>query len=305
MIRRLISLALITATTGVAAEPASVQLLAPGVWFHEGDHARVHCNNTWIELANYVVLVDANYPAGAEIVRPKIRAVTNKPVRYVVDTHFHPDHSSGNRIWVDAGAEIVAQEATLAELRRSGAERWAEEAKTRPDVAASSLALPTLTYRDEFAFDDGHRRVELHFFGVGHTQGDTLVWLPHEKILATGDLCANGPFNYLHDSSLAGWIAVLEKAKALGAKIVCPGHGPAGGPEIIADQQRYLIELLREVTALVDAKKSPEEIKAAVPAIGARLRAIASIARYVPTDFWLAAQVSDVATQLGAPPLPK
>ncbi|HVU25704.1 MAG TPA: MBL fold metallo-hydrolase [Opitutus sp.] len=304
MTLRLVALALVATASALAAEPAGVRRLAPGVWFHEGDHARVHCNNTWIELDGYVIVVDANYPAGAAIVIPQLRATTSKPVRYVIDTHFHPDHAFGNQLWADAGAEIVAQEATLAELQRSGPARWADEAKARPDVAASALALPTLTYRDALAFDDGHRRVELHFFGPGHTHGDTLVWLPHEKILATGDLCANGAFNYLHDSSLPGWIAVLEKAKALGAAIVCPGHGPVGGPEIVADQQRYLASLLREVSALVDAKKSPAEIKAAVPALGARLRTIESIARYVPDDFWLAAQVSDVAGQLGAPPLP-
>ncbi len=305
MTSRLVALALFAAVPVFASGSGDVQTLAPGVWFHEGDHARVHCNNTWIEFDDYVVVVDANYPAGAEIVLPKIRAITSKPVRYVVDTHFHPDHSFGNRIWSAAGAEIVAQEATLAELRRSGAERWATEAKTRPDVAATTLKLPTLIYRDALAFDDGHHRVELLFFGAGHTHGDTLVWLPHEKILATGDLCANGAFNYFHDSTLSRWIEVLEKAKALGAKIVCPGHGPVGGPEIIADQQRYLSELLHAVTALVEAKKTPAEVKAAVPGLGARLRAIDSIARYTPTEFWLTAQVSDVCQQLGAPPLPQ
>jgi glyoxylase-like metal-dependent hydrolase (beta-lactamase superfamily II) len=155
------------------------------------------------------------------------------------------------------------------------------------------------------AFDDGQRRVELLHFGAAHTGGDTLVWLPKEKILVTGVVCVNGAHNYLGDSTVWGWISFLEKAKQLGATIVCPGHGPAGGPEIIADQRRYLAELLHDVSALVDAKRSPDEIKAAVPGIGARLRAIGSIARYVPDDTWLVAHVNDVCRQLGAAPLPR
>jgi cyclase len=305
MISRFASLALLAAVPAIAANSDGVQTLAPGVFFHQGDHSRVHCNTAWIELEDYVVVVDATYPAGAAIVIPKIRATTSKPVRFVIDTHHHADHAFGNRLWTDLGATIVAQEATLELLRAKGPERWAAEAKTRPDVAASALEPPSVTYKVRLAFDDGQRRVELLHFGAGHTSGDTLVWLPNEKILVTGDLCVNGAHNYLGDSTLAGWISFLEKTKQLGATIVCPGHGPVGGSEIVVDQQRYLAELLQEVTSLVDAKRSPEEIKAAVPDIGGRLRAIESIARYVPDDQWLVAHVSDVCRQLGAAPLPR
>jgi cyclase len=236
---------------------------------------------------------------------PKIHAITGKPIRFVVDTHFHPDHASGNRVWADIGATVVAQAATLEELQRTGADRWAVLAKTRPDVAASSLKLPDLTYTDSMAFDDGVHRVELHWFGVGHTHGDTLVWLPHEKILFTGDVCVNGSFNYLHDSDIGQWIKLLDAAKRLGAVTVCPGHGPIGGAEIIADQQSYFIELMRGVQAFVDAKKTPAEVKAAAPALAARIRTMKNIARYVPTDFWFTAQVDKAYTELGGQELPQ
>ncbi len=287
------------------AQTGAVQAIAPDVYFHEGDHALGHCNNGWIVFDNYVVVVDANYPSGAAVVLPKIRSASDKPLRFVIDTHFHPDHSFGNKFWSDAGAVAVAQVAALDELKKNGAAAWADSARTRPDVAGSQLQLPEITYSESMFFSDAHHRVELLWFGPGHTPGDTLVWLPKEKILFTGDVCVNGSYNYIHDSDTAGWVKVLEKARALGARIVCPGHGPIGGPEIIADQQGYLIELRREVQALVASGKTPAEVKAAVPEIAARLRKIPPIARYVPSDFWFTAHVEKVFLELGGQPLPR
>lgn len=287
------------------AQINTVQGIAPGVYFHEGDPRLGTCNNGWVVMNDYVVEVDANYPVGAKIVIPKIRAITDKPVRFVVDTHFHPDHSSGNQVWAEGGATIVAQEGTLDELRKSGAGAWDLSAKSRPDVAASALRLPSLVYTDSMAFDDGVHRVELRWPGIAHTHGDTLIWLPKEKILFTGDVCVNGSYNYLHDSNVGEWIKALERAKKLGAERVCPGHGPMGGPEIIADQEEYFVEVRGGVQALMDAGRTPAEVRAAVPGLAAQLRKSRQVARYVPTDFYFAAHVEKIYMELGGTSLPK
>jgi glyoxylase-like metal-dependent hydrolase (beta-lactamase superfamily II) len=287
------------------AQINTVQNLAPGVYFHEGDPRLGTCNNGWIVMEDYVVVVDANYPVGAKVIIPKIRAITDKPVRFVIDTHFHPDHSTGNQVWADQGATLVAQEGTLDELRKSGAAAWALSAKSRPDVAASTLRLPSIVYSEMMAFDDGGHRVELRWPGIAHTRGDTLVWLPREKILFTGDVCVNGSYNYLHDSDVGEWIKALERAKELGAEKVCPGHGPMGGPEVIRDQQEYFIELRSGVQALVDAAKTPDEVKAAAPALAAELRKHRQVARYVPTDFYITGQVEKIYMELGGTSLPR
>ncbi|HZZ20884.1 MAG TPA: MBL fold metallo-hydrolase [Opitutaceae bacterium] len=299
----LASLSLFAATVA-SAQVGAVQNIAPGVYFHEGDPRLGTCNNGWVVMDDYVFGVDANYPVGAKVVIPKIRATTPKPIRFVVDTHFHPDHSFGNQVWADAGAEVIAQATTLGELRRTGAARWAESAKDRPDVAGSRLRLPGISYQDSMAFDDGMHRVELRFLGPGHTHGDTLVWLPHERILFTGDVCVNGSFNYLHDSDVAAWIGLLEKAKQLGALKVCPGHGPMGGPEIIEDQQRYFVELLKGVREFVAAGKTPAQVKAAAPTLATRIKAIPQAARFVANAFWFTQSVGEVYVQLGGQPLP-
>jgi len=283
----------------------TVQNIAPGVYFHEGDPRLGTCNNGWIVMDDYVVEVDANYPVGARVVIPKIRAITDKPVRFVVDTHFHPDHAFGNQVWADQGATLVAQVGVLEELRKSGPEAWALSAKNRSDVAASRLRLPSLVYADTLAFDDGDHRVELRWPGIAHTRGDTLVWLPKERILFTGDVCVNGSYNYVHDSNIGEWIAALGRAKELGAEKVCPGHGPMGGPEVIADQQAYFIELKRGVQALMGAGASSLEIKAAIPGLASRLRRNPQIARYVPSDLYFAAHVDKIYVELGGTPLPQ
>lgn len=306
--RRVSLLALLAILPGAVpslAQIGAVQNLAPGVYFHEGDPRLGTCNNGWVVMDDYVVEIDANYPVGARVVIPKVRATTSKPVRFVVDTHFHPDHSFGNKVWSDEGATIVAQEFVLDELRRSGAAAWELSARVRPDVAGSRLSLPTLVYVDSMAFEDAQHRVELRWPGVAHTQGDTLVWLPKEKILFTGDVCVNGSYNYVHDSDIRQWINALEQAKKLGAEKVCPGHGPLGGPEVIADQQAYFIELRHGVQELVDAGKSPTEILAAAPGLAARMRKNRQIARYVPTDFYFAAHVEKASVELGGMPLPR
>ena len=287
------------------AQIETVQNMAPDVYFHEGDPRRGHCNNGWIVMNDFVVEVDANYPSGAKIVIPKIRAITDKPIRFVIDTHFHPDHSFGNQIWADEGAAAVAQAATLEELEKTGIAAWELSAKSRPDVAASRLKLPSLVYGDSMAFDDGRHRVELRWPGVAHTHGDTLVWLPRERILFTGDVCVNGSFNYVHDSNIGEWIKALELAKKLGAEKVCPGHGPLGGPEVIADQQAYFVELRRGVQELVDAGRTPADVKAAAPGLAARLKKITRISRYVPAYVYFAAHVEKTYVELGGGPFPK
>ena len=284
------------------AQVGVVQNIAPDVCFHEGDPRLGTCNNGWVVMNDYVIAVDANYPVGAQRVIPKVRAMTDKPIRFVVDTHFHPDHSFGNQYWADAGATVVAQAATLEELERTGAERWLASAKERPDVAATHLKLPELTYRDLLVFKDDRHQVELHWLGVAHTHGDTLVWLPKEKVLFTGDVCVNGAFNYIKDSDVAQWIVVLGKLRKLGAVTVCPGHGPLGGPEILADQEDYFIRLRDGVQKFFDAGKSADDIIAAGPELAARLRKVPNIARYVPSDFWFKEQVEKVSADLRARP---
>jgi cyclase len=294
---------LVVLNSSASAQINTVQTLTPDVYFHEGEPRRGHSNNGWVVMDDYILVIDANYPSGAAEVMPKVHATSPKPIRFVVDTHHHADHAFGNELWAAEGATIVAQTEVLEILRKSGDADWRASAARRPDVAASKLRLPSLVYPDALVFDDGHHRVELHWLGVAHTRGDTFLWLPKEKILFTGDACVNGPHNNVRDGDVGEWIKTLERAKQFGAEKVCPGHGPMGGPEVIADQQNYFIALRRAVQALVDAKKTPAEVKAAVPEIAAALKKDPHIARYVQAS--ALGHVEKVYLELGGQPLPR
>jgi cyclase len=143
--------------------------------------------------------------------------------------------------------------------------RWEGEAKQREDLRATRLKAPTLLYRDLMIFDDGKHRVELRYFGVGHTHGDGFAWLPNERILFTGDAAVNGPFNYMGDGDSAAWIDTLAKAQKLEAKVVAPGHGPAGNAGVLDAQRQYFVALRAEV----EKRKglSPDRVQADVPAM--------------------------------------
>jgi cyclase len=292
----------------VPAEVNQVEKLAPGVYFHEGDlKGKGHCNNGWIVFEDYVLVIDANFPSGAKEIIPKIKATTEKPIRFAFDTHHHGDHAYGNLVWIENGAVPVAHAGVIEEMMKyetglygNKPGRWEGEAKNRKDVAESKLKPPTLLFNRDLIFDDGKHRVELVHFGIAHTLGDGFAWLPKEKILFTGDACVNGPYNYAGDGDIGEWIKTLEAAKQLGAKIVCPGHGPVGSAEVLEDQQAYFIELRRQVKKL--SRRKPAEAKAAIPRIKAALQEQRRIARYVG-DFF-PAQVEKAYVELGGKPFP-
>lgn len=260
-------------TSDAATQINVVKTLAPDVYFHQGDiDGKGHCNNGWIVFDDYVLVIDANFPSGAREVIPKIQAQTNKPIRFAFDTHHHGDHAYGNQIWADQGAVPVAHENVISEMKKYetaffGGQpgRWEESAKQREDVRATRLKPPTLLYRDIMIFDDGKHRVELRYFGVGHTHGDGFAWLPNERILFTGDAAVNGPYNYFADGDSGAWVDTLAKAQELGASIVAPGHGPSGTDSIIEAQRQYFVDLRAEVAKRKDLP--PEQIQAQVRAI--------------------------------------
>ena len=294
------------ASPGLRAEINQVEKLAPDIYFHEGDlKAKGHCNNGWIVLDDYVLVIDGNFPSGAKEIIPKIKAVTDKPIRFAFDTHHHGDHAYGNLVWVENGATPVAHAGVIEEMMKyetgfygGKPGRWEGEAKNRPDVAASKLKPPTLLFNRDLIFDDGTHRVELLHFGVAHTRGDGFAWLPKEKILFTGDACVNGPYNFAGDGDIGAWIKTLAAAEKLGAKVVCPGHGPVGTGEVLTDQKNYFIALQKQVKKL--ARKPPAQVQAAIPVIKAALLAQPRIARYVG-DFF-PAQVEKAYLELGGKP---
>src|SRR3954468_10103283 len=117
------------------ATPETVRIIAPGVWFREGDMEQGHCNNIIIEMKEYLIVVDANFPSGAKAAMADAKRISKKPVKYVFDTHHHGDHLYGNPVWTAAGATTLAFSGVAEELKRLEPARWESSAKSRADVA--------------------------------------------------------------------------------------------------------------------------------------------------------------------------
>jgi glyoxylase-like metal-dependent hydrolase (beta-lactamase superfamily II) len=251
------------------AQGSPPHLITRGVWFLTGD-SNGYSNTVVIEMRDYLIVVDANYPGRAKELLGITKQLSPKPVRYVFDTHAHGDHAYGNSVWTAAGATTVAFQGVIDEMNRWEPTRWRNALPKRPDLQATGetdVQRPLMSISgDKLVLNDGAREVDFLSLGWGHTPGDGYVWLPAEKILATGDAAVNGARNKLLDANLANWPKALEKAIALEPVHVLPGHGDAGGIEILQGQRRFLIDLYAAVKAQVDAGKKPVEMQIELPA---------------------------------------
>jgi phosphoglycerate dehydrogenase-like enzyme/glyoxylase-like metal-dependent hydrolase (beta-lactamase superfamily II) len=251
-----------------------VKEVAPGVFFRysaisatDKDVVFGGSNNIWVVFEDYVVVIDANFPKEAADVIAAVKKTTDNPIRYVFDTHHHGDHSYGNAVFAKEGAGIVAQANCAKLLRLSGPKEFADAGKGpqgRKDVAESSLKVPNVIFDDKLVLDDGKQRIEFLFMGHAHTAGDGVAYLPHHKLLCTGDACVNGAFNFMGHADSASWIRALEKMQQLDVKTICPGHGPLFGKELLEKQKHYFVDLREQVAKGIAADKSVEDVIKAI-----------------------------------------
>jgi glyoxylase-like metal-dependent hydrolase (beta-lactamase superfamily II) len=263
-----IAVSLTTAAAVVVGAPNEVKVseLAPGVFFRKAqlEPKFTGCNQGWVVFRDYVLVLDANFPGQAEEVIKVIRQHTEKPIRFVFDTHYHGDHADGNQQYEKIGATVVAQERSQPLFQTKGAEGFArskQEAGTKDEYGALRYAMPSLYFSHKLVFDDGEQRVELLFLGHAHTAGDAVAWLPRHRILFTGDACVNGAFNYTGDSNTESWISVLGAMEDLDPQHVAPGHGELAGKELLAMQKRYFVELRQSIRKAIEGGKTLDQIK--------------------------------------------
>jgi glyoxylase-like metal-dependent hydrolase (beta-lactamase superfamily II) len=244
-----------------------VKEIAPGVFFRYSSISATDktvpfggSNHAWVVFKDHVVVIDANFPEGAAAVLEAIKKTTDKPVKYVLDTHHHGDHAYGNAVWARAGAKVLGSRHCARLLKTVGPMAWENAAKDRKDVAASELKQVDEAFDDKLVLDDGTQRVEFLQLGHSHTIGDAVAYLPKHKVLCTGDACVNGAFNYMGHSNSASWIQCLEKMEKLDVRLIVPGHGPVATKDLLGRQKRYFVELRDQVKKGIDAKKSLADI---------------------------------------------
>jgi cyclase len=244
-----------------------VKEIAPGVFFRyssiSADDPKIKfggSNHAWIVFKDFVVVIDANFPAEAADVIADIKKTTKKPIKYVLDTHHHGDHAYGNAVWAKEGAKIVAHKNTARLLKTNGPKQWEDAAKDRKDVKESELKQVDITFDDKYELKDETQHVIFMHFGHSHTIGDSSAYLPKHKILCTGDACVNGAFNYMGQSNSASWIKCLDAMAKLDIDIICPGHGKMARKDLLGLEKKYFTELRAEVKKGIEGKKSLEDI---------------------------------------------
>jgi cyclase len=271
--------------------------IADGVYHAVGTGSLVVMSNAAvIETDRDVLVVDSHVsPGGAWALREELKTITPKPIRFVVNSHYHFDHSHGNQIY-GSDVQIIgtefAREMILAgksqdsrareffvggvpaqieglKKRLASATDAAEKARLEAQLAVQQNHLegtnavkptpPDVTLNERLTLHHGGREIRIMFMGRGHTAGDVVVHLPKERIIATGDLLVEGT-SYSGDAYIPEWIETLEKVKALDFDTILPGHGSAlKGKTKIEHFQQYLRVLYSEAKRMHDAGIPMEE----------------------------------------------
>jgi glyoxylase-like metal-dependent hydrolase (beta-lactamase superfamily II) len=169
-------------------------------------------------------------PVMANALIEKIRTVTDKPIKYLILSHYHAVRVLGASAF--KGAEIIASDKTLEMINERGEQDFKSETDRFPRLFRSVESIPHLTYPTQTFSRDmtihlGKRKVELKHLGAGHTRGDIVAWIPDCKALFSGDLLEYGATPYCGDAQLADWPATLRKIKALKPEMAVPGRGNA------------------------------------------------------------------------------
>ena len=263
---------------------------ADGVYFAKArPQAMINCNGAVFVRSKDVVVVDAHSKpsAAASLVAQIKRELTDKPVRFVINTHFHWDHTQGNHAYTQTGQKVdfVASSATKQLMSDLGAQRakesldqippQIEKLRKRAESSTSAVEkefcadqirqieayqaemkdyepdLPTITFENSYALRDLAFDLHLGFHGHAHTAGDVFVFCPQRQAIATGD-ASHGWVPNLGDGYPHAWPATIDKVMQADFKYVLGGHGPMQPDRVVMTNQRNYIE---ELTGKVEEAK--------------------------------------------------
>jgi len=181
-----------------------------------------------------VLIVDTTAtPAMAQDLIARIRTITDKPIKHIVLSHYHAVRVLGASAYFKEGAQqIIASRGTYEMIVERGEADMKSEIERFPRLFSGvetvpGLTWPTLVFEKEITLFLGKLEVKIMHLGAGHTKGDTIVWIPSQKVLFSGDLVEFGAACYCGDAQLEQWPDTLEALRKLGAEKLVPGRGPA------------------------------------------------------------------------------
>ena len=257
------------------AAPAEVSEVAPGVFVHQGryevqspDNRGDISNASFVVGSEAVAVIDTSGSAAmGQDLRDAIRSVTNKPIRYVINTHMHPDHVLGNAAFKQDQPTFVGHYKLARALgtRREGYLTSNKQMLGDAAFAGSEIILPTLAIKEPTTIDLGDRTLLLEPQATAHTDNDLIVTDTKTDTLFLGDLLFSVHVPTL-DGSIKGWLALLDEMGKRKAARVVPGHGPKTMelPQALEPEQRYLATIAADVRRqIVEGKTLAEATKTA------------------------------------------
>ncbi len=249
-------------------------------------------NSGILVLEQSVLVFDTHFtPEAARALLASIRSVTPKPVRYVVNSHFHPDHTHGNQVFENA--QIIGSantrryilESDLPSLNRTinntrtqirklqremekaddslQRQNYRDQVRSRQryldDLLRLHILAPQVTTDDSMTILEGEKAVELRFLGKGHTDGDLVLIFPWARVVFLGDLFFNEAIPNVQDASILQWMDTLQRVLKIEADIFVPGHGAVGDKKAVERFLNYFKELKTLVEAAMARGDSMEQ----------------------------------------------
>ena len=197
-----------------------------------------------------------------------IRKISNRPVRFVINTHYHADHTGGNEIIGEAGGIIVAQDNVYKRMSTDQVSNFMNN--TTP--AYPEAALPVLTFNDKISLHLNGETATAYHVAHGHTDGDSIIHFEGSNVIHMGDMYFNGLYPYIDldaGGSIGGMIEAADLALSLADSKtrIIPGHGPLAMTEDLESYRNYLVEATSNVKNLIDEGKNLQQVIAARPTV--------------------------------------
>jgi len=215
------------------------------------------CNIGIFKAEDVFLLVDSKYARTADKVMEEIMKLGSQKIKFLINTHYHQDHTGGNSI-LGKDAQIISHKNCRSSLLKS----------LKPEETAENVGAPQKTYEKEMTLELGEETIKLLYFGPGHTSGDTVVIFEKAKVIHAGDLFFHGmpPYIDVKDGSdTLNWILTIEKlAKEYPDYTVIPGHGKVTEMKEYVKFADYLKYLREKVAAAVKAGKTREQAQESI-----------------------------------------
>jgi cyclase len=243
-------LVLALCSTLSVAQPTAKQIIG-GLYAYISDND-ASANATFLVGDAGILVVDTglNAKEGEKLVRA-IKQVSNLPVKYIVNTHYHPDHQGGN-VTVGPDAVVISTDFTRERTLQIMAD---------PKMASFHFHTADLTFQQRLTLHMGSSVAEVYFPGKAHTSGDALVYFPQQHTIAMGDLFLNGSSPAMDDGSASSWIQALDRVLELPVNSVVPGHFGLGTRADLKRFRDYLRDLYQQVEALKQKGETVEQVR--------------------------------------------